>query len=294
MNLLADIDSSTLRYWLATAAVGAKALNLPSDAAKLAYLRGFDQARARWEAYAIKRVKAQFRAEMRALLNNLEHGWSNLDAVAWDKVLSDIHNRTARDFAERTYDELEPRKVTAAAVLAKPSLLWRNDDGSPLHTKDLTDLWMAAIREWIGERMGALVTGILATTREALRKTLGEGIAQGEGVYELTKRVKRLYLDEIIPHRAEVIARTEVIAASNFGSRAAAKATGLTLTKEWLATKDNRTRDSHRAANGQKRPLDEPYTVGGARLMFPGDTSLGAPGSETIQCRCAEVYAVVR
>jgi hypothetical protein len=275
MNLLADIESSTLRYWLATAAVGAKALDLPSDAAKLAYLRGFDQARARWEAYAMKRVKARFRAEMAEVAAN---PFMFPDATAaWDKVLSDIHSRTARDFAERVERELEPGKALRG-----------------LHTKDFSDLWMTAIREWIGERMGTLVTGILATTREALRKTLGEGIAQGEGVYELTKRVNRLYLDEIIPHRAEVIARTEVIAASNFGSRAAAKATGLPLIKEWLATNDNRTRDTHRAANGQKRPLDEPYTVGGARLMFPGDTSLGAPGSETIQCRCAEVYAVVR
>jgi len=34
-------------------------------------------------------------------------------------------------------------------------------------------------------------------------------------------------------------------------------------------------------------PLNEPFvTPDGYRLMFPTDSSLGAPGGETIQCRC--------
>ncbi|WP_214607204.1 phage minor head protein, partial [Mycobacterium tuberculosis] len=89
-----------------------------------------------------------------------------------------------------------------------------------------------------------------------------------------------------------VIARTEIIGASNLGSRAAAKETGLQLEKEWIATPDKRTRKAHKAANGQTRDFDEPYIVWGDRLQFPGDTSHGAKLRNVIQCRCVEGYHV--
>ena len=58
--------------------------------------------------------------------------------------------------------------------------------------------------------------------------------------------------------------------------------------KVWRATGDDRTRDSHMALNGVEVGIDAPFIspLTGARLMYPHDTSLGAPASETIQCRC--------
>ena len=55
---------------------------------------------------------------------------------------------------------------------------------------------------------------------------------------------------------------------------------GLDLEKEWIATIDGRTRKSHRGLNGQRVPIDEPFSNG---LMYPG-----ADGSadEVIGCRC--------
>ncbi len=101
-------------------------------------------------------------------------------------------------------------------------------------------------------------------------------------------------MQQIIPNRSTVIARTETIAASNYGSHEAAKQSGLTLKKVWLATEDARTRPDHAAADGQEVDLDEPFTVGGAQLMYPGDVSRGAPGNEVIQCRCTQIYKRVQ
>ena len=53
------------------------------------------------------------------------------------------------------------------------------------------------------------------------------------------------------------------------------------------STRDDRTRDTHRKADGQERDIDDPFVVGGARMMYPGDTTRGAPIREWIQCRCA-------
>lgn len=61
------------------------------------------------------------------------------------------------------------------------------------------------------------------------------------------------------------------------------------LTHTWESMKDERVRGSHAIADGQTVPINEPFTVGGYKLMYPCDDSLGAPPSETIGCRCLEV-----
>jgi uncharacterized protein with gpF-like domain len=95
---------------------------------------------------------------------------------------------------------------------------------------------------------------------------------------------------QIAAWRGPLIARTETHGAANYGAQQAAKATGLPVRKEWVAAGDERTRESHRAADGQKVGLDERFNVGGAWLLFPGDPD-GPPG-ETINCRCAIAHIV--
>jgi hypothetical protein len=53
--------------------------------------------------------------------------------------------------------------------------------------------------------------------------------------------------------------------------------------KEWLATQDAVTRDTHVEADGQVVGIDEEFEVGDATCQFPGDT--GDP-EEDINCRC--------
>jgi uncharacterized protein with gpF-like domain len=51
--------------------------------------------------------------------------------------------------------------------------------------------------------------------------------------------------------------------------------------KEWLATKDGRTRDSHRHLDGEVQAMEQPFSNG---LMHPGASG---PAREVINCRCA-------
>lgn len=55
--------------------------------------------------------------------------------------------------------------------------------------------------------------------------------------------------------------------------------------KVWISTQDQRTRPTHVAADKQRTLLTEPFTVGGAKLLFPGDPR--GPAQEVIQCRCS-------
>lgn len=86
--------------------------------------------------------------------------------------------------------------------------------------------------------------------------------------------------------RATRIARTESTAAWNSGALAALAAEGVPY-KRWVATPGDRTRESHREADGQVVPLPRPFHVGDSLLMMPGDPS--APPWETVNCRCTVV-----
>lgn len=59
------------------------------------------------------------------------------------------------------------------------------------------------------------------------------------------------------------------------------QAKGADVLKQWDATLDGRTRDSHRRVDGEIRELDEKFSNG---LMFPGDPSGSA--AEVVNCRC--------
>lgn len=106
-----------------------------------------------------------------------------------------------------------------------------------------------------------------------------------------------------------LIARSQSIAATE--TQTAAEATKLTaadvllgrqpsiqggtaaeteITKDWWSVGDSRVRAAHLIADGQRVKVSAPFVVEGQKLMYPGDTSLGASPSNTINCRCIAEY----
>ena len=90
-----------------------------------------------------------------------------------------------------------------------------------------------------------------------------------------------------IAYRGERIVRTEVGRVFNLSTHSQQLATAQSvpgLEKAWLATGDGRTRLTHLIAHGQQVPVNRPFIVGGAELMYPLDPA--GPPQETINCRC--------
>lgn len=126
------------------------------------------------------------------------------------------------------------------------------------------------------------------TTWARLKSKLEAGIVEGKGGRELADIVRDVFgVWTAKGGRAEVIARTEVIGAFNGGGLLYAKQTGLDLDKEWVTALDERVRETHRAAHGQRVPIDDDFEVGGARGPAPGQMG---EASEDIQCRCVARY----
>lgn len=62
-----------------------------------------------------------------------------------------------------------------------------------------------------------------------------------------------------------------------------------TVRKTWATVGDERVRPEHRAADSQQIDINQPFTVGGQKLQYPGDTSMGASAKNVINCRCSSV-----
>ena len=90
-------------------------------------------------------------------------------------------------------------------------------------------------------------------------------------------------------------ARTIVTGAENAGRKDSYKALeeqGVIQKKVWIATADDRTRESHLLMDGEEVDVDEPFSNG---LMYPGDPSGDA--SEVYNCRCTmrtHIVGIVR
>jgi SPP1 gp7 family putative phage head morphogenesis protein len=91
--------------------------------------------------------------------------------------------------------------------------------------------------EWARQRAANLVTQIEENTREMLRATVVQAIEEGWGADKLGDQIAEsaAFSDA----RAEMIGRTEVIAANNEGALAAYKASGVATGKEWLTAQDD-------------------------------------------------------
>jgi hypothetical protein len=121
-------------------------------------------------------------------------------------------------------------------------------------------------------------------------------IADGKPVAQADiDRMAGRYSDRLLALRGETIARTETLKALNAGRQEALDqlienpnndVQAQDVVRAWDSTGDARTRETHAAADGQVVAQGEPFTVGGALMMYPGDSSMGAPAEETINCRC--------
>jgi hypothetical protein len=138
-------------------------------------------------------------------------------------------------------------------------------------------------RAWIDDHGLEKSKYINDTTRDGLAKSLGDGIEAGESILDLQKRIEDQY-DELRGYRSEAIARTESAGSMNFGSTATYKSAGVSQ-KSWLGVQDDREREAHLEVEGQIVGIDEPFSVDGEDLQYPGDPSGSA--ENVINCRCS-------
>ena len=141
--------------------------------------------------------------------------------LVFKKVFNSVFNEQKNQVIEQLEktgklpDSLDDTK-TAQKFQPAIELVYHSafEDAVPSKTlKQLDDI----ARTWILHRSLALAKAINMTTMDAIRKALAEGFAQGESIQQLSKRIEG-YFEDNSQYRAEMVARTEVISASNEGA----------------------------------------------------------------------------
>lgn len=163
--------------------------------------------------------------------------------------------------------------------------------------------WPLAVRPVVDPRMIAvaqdysadLINGLSAQTALRINTALTRGMLGGSTWQQLVEQIGGA-LDggafsgvfSLAGERAATIATNEVLRMHSLASMARMKdlaSRHAGIEKEWMHTPVARVpRLAHIAANGQTKPVDEPFLVGGEGLMYPRDPS-GSPGN-TINCHC--------
>lgn len=219
---------------------------------------------------AIGRALARRRAAVneRALAATVTAGADDFDEAAWDTDIA---------------DEVMPAVEGMLADLNRHALV-----PFDLTPEQIAHVLGAIDVESQVEAFIRLITGIGPQTAARINGTLALGVAHGESIPELAARVDSVF--QMAMRRAVTIARTETNRAANAGTNAAGEAINaeLPLTKTWLATEDDRTRDDHAEADGQTVAFDEMFVVGGEEAEYPCDPNLSA--EQSVNCRCTVIF----
>jgi len=170
---------------------------------------------------------------------------------------------------------------------------FRNSIGLTARQQAAVENYERALRNGSGDALDRALRNKAddAAVRRAMRG--GEALSEAR-----IRRMVEQYRKRMIAHRATTIARTEALRSVHEGSEAMlqqAIADGTLaadeIEREWLTSKDERVRGSHRTMHRQRREVGVPFTSGnGISLMRPGDAR--APAREVINCRCRVVLRI--
>ena len=174
--------------------------------------------------------------------------------------------------------------------------------------------------DWLNKHKIKFAQEVNQTTHDAIIKSLKESLLSGKGSHSAankvmsdvpnhfhqknrkdkwkglskildTKTYNQMYQDMEKEqcfefYRARRIARTEIMSAMNAATLEGWRQSKVVVRKEWVCACDERSREWHKNANEQQVLLEEPFLVGGEKLMHPGDSSMGASAKNVIHCRC--------
>ena len=116
-------------------------------------------------------------------------------------------------------------------------------------------------QKWLGSRLEEYSKSVNGTTLDSIKRTLREGVAEGESIPKLRKRVQKVF-EGCSKYRAQMISRTETITASNQGNLEAYRQSGVVEKKIFYCAIDERTCEECLSMHEEEVGLDENFSGG--------------------------------
>ena len=242
---------------------------------------------AEWKTHMAKRrkVMAAFQSKFRKLIFEIRS--EMLTKIKMQNNKSATTRAAAADFIfdfSKFTNKLivSMRNISAAALQEAGDQLY-----SEIAKDDPWHMPMPQAQKFLEQRKNEMV-GVSQQIFDRVRTQIDEGITAGDSTKEIADRVRSVS-NEISEGRSKVVAQTETAVAYGVGRQAAMKSAGVEF-KRWLSSRNISVRPTHTKADSDywdnPIPIDEPFIVGGARLMHPGDPS--GPPQEVINCHCVQ------
>lgn len=250
--------------------MGKKKRITPAERRHMDYLRkkGLQVGR----IYEGKLIKAR-RQEVRRLLNLCRDS----NPSQWEMI---IEAQLREDYLFDWYKGLYvsagvPRAKSTARDLNKGKAAF--EDG----------IWESELARYAEQQAGEKITLVSGTLKESLvgitRKVLEE--ADGAGIEKIARQIFADY-QGIELWQARRIAQTETMIGLADAGNIAAQTLDIRFSKQWCTSGLGNTRDTHLAMDGVIVEDWEPFELADCHMMYPHDSSMGAPGGEIINCAC--------
>lgn len=249
-----------------------------------------------------REVLSNFRAARKAAIDRIRRQlqWKGVDVEELSKILDEINTHYITEpgqasiyrFTNLSYQRGVSLSLEEMMRAPKPKG-FRLEVAASFTLKD-----QQAIKNLAALSFAAL-QGISAEMAPKMVRNIVEADKKGLGVTRISKILYDDYNSLGMP-RAERIVRTSINQAYNASTFS--RISDYAPYKEWLPhLGDDRTRPGHRKMAGVIVPTEDPFEVPGwkpsprakrvpdAKMMHPGDTSLGADLAQVLNCRCTVV-----
>jgi SPP1 gp7 family putative phage head morphogenesis protein len=202
--------------------------------------------------------------------------YMNANQIAAEMITDHSAGVYATNFNFGTFEAEKASLINTSFTLYDKNTVRKLITEQPDLLPSVKNMTNGKTKRWLSRKLNSIAT---------------QSILQGDSIDRIASRVAKETGQSNL-HSAVRTARTMTTSAENAGrvdSYKRAKAHGIEMQKEWLATEDNRTRDSHLALNGKTADVDGFFKIGLKKLKYPGDPE-GDP-SEVYNCRCTLIGA---
>lgn len=249
-----------------------------------------------WERLIAGQMRGYFAHQKSEVIARLEHLGPRVEAnyAGWSRKKMKEHIATKSRFDDINIDQRT--EAARLKLMFRPAMTEMVDQGGGRILRELGASIMfnvndPRVQKWLGTRLERFSEEVAGVTFDEIKKILNVGFSEGQPITAIADTLREKF-DSYEKYRALMIARTEVVAATNQADILAITQAGIEdrVEKIWLTAGDENVRPTHEQAGRDYAdgiPITEDFSVGGDEMSAPGN---GSDPGENINCRCTMDY----
>lgn len=222
-----------------------------------------------------------YRNQLESIILQAYRKTNNEFSSSFQSDLIDQYSKAKTESRKNKLNKILEIRNNAEPVILSSLILW-NLTNAPKQSRLISETWSKIINKNIDAALAENIVNNLpvdnATIADKTKNPLKDELKTHNGVIaqqEIQTATENAKFTEVSEIDKSLETETEIAER---------------IDKTWVTMGDSKVRDKHKAANNQRRKLNDAFIVGGELLKYPKDTSLGASLANVINCRCKSIY----